>query len=266
MRLEELCRALCSGLDMRPVPIGYAIKTPFRSQDGDAIGMYLRREPDNPSQLRFEDDGGTLASLEEDGVSLSSDTRSDALADLLTQYGAHYDDESAVIYTDYFSEDRVPANFAKFMALLLRVQDLRMLSHERVREVFKDDVRALLEKHFVDRVEILEDHNPSEVLKDYVADFVLKAPSGGILAVYAASTEIKALEALLLWQELSRRSLSGIQSMAIFEGAKPQRIKNRTMSRLMNSEVMLGAMDGDQWEIARKMAQTLAVPLNGRLN
>lgn len=266
MRLEQLCRALCSGLDMRPVPIGFAIKTPFRTADGDALSIYLRREKGNPSQLRFEDDGATVAGLEEDGVSLNSETRAEAFADLLVNYDAHYDDESAVIYTDYFLEDRAPANFAKFIALMLRVQDLRMLSQERVREVFRDDVRSLLEKHFADRVEIVEDENPSEILRDYVADFVLRSPDGETLAIYAASTEIKALEALLLWQELSRRSIPGIRSMAIFEGAKPQRIRNRTMSRLMNSDVMLGAMDGDEWELARKVAQTLAVPLESRPN
>lgn len=266
MRLEELCRALCAGLDMRPVPIGFAIKTPFKTADGDALSIYLRRESESPSHVRFEDDGATVAGLEEDGVSLASETRAEAFTELLASYDAHYDDESAIIYTDFFPEDRAPANFAKFIALMLRVQDLRMLSQERVREVFKDDVRVLLERHFGDRVEIVEDENPSEVLKDYVADFVLRSPGGETLAVYAASTEIKALEALLLWQELSRRSILGIRSMAIFESPKPQRIRTRTMSRLMNSDVMLGAMDGDEWELARKVALTLAVPLESRLN
>lgn len=266
MKLEELCKALCSGLAMSPVPIGYAIKTPFRSADGDAIGMYLRRDPDNPDRVRFEDDGSTIATLEEEGVSFSSETRSDALSDLLKSYDAHYDDESSIIFTEYVPEARAPANFAKFMALMLRVQDLRLLSQERVREVFKDDVRDLIETHFKDRIEIVEDENPNEVLKDYVADFVLRAPSGDTLAIYAVSTEVKALEALLLWQELTRRSLPRVKSMAVFETAKPQRIKSRTLSRLMNSDVMLAAMDGDQWEIARKISVTLDVPLNGYRN
>lgn len=266
MRVDDLCRALCGGLDMKAVPIGFAIKTPFTTADGDALGVYLRRDKDNPALLRFEDDGTTIAGLEEEGVSLSSDTRSDVFADLLASYDAHYDDESATIYTDYFLEDRVPANFAKFIALLLRVQDLRMLSRERVREVFKDDVRVLLDKHFGGRIDIAEDENPSEVLKDYVADFVLKSPNGETLAIFAASTEIKALEALLLWQELNRRSIPRIRSMAIFEGAKPQRIRTRTMSRVMNSDVLMGAMDGDEWELARKMALTLDLPLEGHSN
>lgn len=257
MRLEDLCQALCSGLSMRPVPIGFAIKTPFRGPDGDAIGLYIRRDKSNPTRVRFEDDGGTIAALEEDGVSLSTESRYEALADLLEQYDAHYDEAEAIIYTDYVSEDRAAANFAKFMALMLRVQDLRLLSRERTREVFREDVRQLVEGHFRGRVEILEDENPNEVLKDYVADFILKAPSGETLAVYAAASEIKALEALLLWQEVSRRSLSHVRSMAILEDAKPQRIYKRTLSRLMNSDVLLAAMDGDRWEIARKMAQTL---------
>jgi hypothetical protein len=145
------------------------------------------------------------------------------------------------------------------MALMLRLQDMRLLAHERVREVFKDDVRALVEKYFKDQVEIFEDENPNELLKDYVADFVLKWKSGETLALFAAASEMKALESLLLWQELRSRKLETIRSMAIFEASKPQRIKSRTMSRLMNSEVVLGTMEGDRWELAQKIGKTIRV-------
>jgi len=218
--------------------------------------------------LRLEDDGGTIASLEEDGVSFTNETRTEALAALLKQYDAHHDEIGSIIHTDYVDETRLPANFVKFMALLLRLQDLRLLAHERVREVFKDDVRALVERHFKDKVEILEDDNPSEVLKDYVADFVLKSRTGETLALFAAASETKALESLLLWQELTRRKLGErVRSMALFEGPKPQRIKSRTMSRLMNSEVMLGTLEGDSWELVQKMGKTLNVsPLEVSFN
>jgi hypothetical protein len=259
MKLKELCEALCSGLALREVKIGYAIKTPFKLPDGDHIGLYIRRDPANPRLMRMEDDGGTIAALEEDGVSFATETRSDALADLLKQYDAHYDDADSIIYTDYVDEGRVPANFVKFMALMLRLQDLRMLAQERVREVFKDDVRQLVEQYFEGRVEILEDENPNEVLKDYVADFVLKAKGGQTLALFAASSETKALESLLLWQELRSRKVDRVRSMALFEGPKPQRIKSRTMSRLMNSEVVLGTLEGDRWELAQKIGKTINV-------
>lgn len=259
MKLKELCEALCNGLAMREVKIGYAIKTPFKLPDGDSIGLYVRRDEQNPRMLRLEDDGGTIAALEEDGVSFSSEARSEALADLLRQYDAHYDDAASTIFTEYVDESRLPANFVKFMALMLRLQDLRMLAQDRVREVFKDDVRRLVEKYFEGRVEILEDENPNEVLKDYVADFVLKTESGDTLALFAASSETKALESLLLWQELRSRKLARVQSMALFEGPKPQRIKSRTMSRLMNSEVVLGTLEGDRWELAQKIGKIINV-------
>jgi Domain of unknown function DUF1828 len=266
MKLQEICRALCAGLAMREVPIGYAIRTPFQKLDGDAIGVYLRREIGSPGLLRLEDDGGTIASLEEDGVSFASETRSDALNVLLHQYNAQFDENTMIIHTDYLPESRIPANFAKFMALLIRLQDLRLLSQDRVRELFKDDVRLMLSKHFGGQIEILEDEKPNHLLPDYVADFVLRSPSGETLALFAASSETKALEALLLWQELARRRLTNVHSMAIFEGAKPQKIKSRTMSRLMNSEVLLGTLEGDPWELARKMAQNLDIKLNNSIN
>jgi hypothetical protein len=80
MKLNDLCSALCSGLALREVKIGYAIKTPFKLPDGDSIALYIRRDLENPRMLRFEDDGGTIAALEEDGVSLESEARSDAFS------------------------------------------------------------------------------------------------------------------------------------------------------------------------------------------
>ncbi len=260
MKINELCDVLCSGLALREVKIGYAIKTPFKLPDGDSIGLYIRRDVANPKLLRFEDDGGTIVGLEEDGVSFSVESRSDALTELLQQYDAHYDEAASIIYTDYVDESRLPANFVKFMALMLRLQDLRLLAHERIREVFRDDVRQLVEQYFEGLVDILEDENPHEGLKDYVADFVLKSKSGKTLALFAASSETKALESLLLWQELRSRKMDRVRSMALFEGPKPQRIKSRTMSRLMNSEVVLGTLEGDRWELAQKIGKTIDVP------
>jgi hypothetical protein len=267
MKLNELCEALCSSVALREVAIGYAIKTPFQLPDGDYIAVYIRRDRENPRYLRLEDDGGTIASLEEDGVSFASEARADAFADMLRQYDAHYDETASIVHTDYVDESRVPANFVKFMALMLRLQDFRLLTNERVREAFKDDVRKLVEQYFRGRVEILEDVNPDETLKDYVADFVLKAVNGDTLALFAAASETKALESLLLWQELRSRQMERIRSMALFEMAKPQRIKTRTMSRLMNSDVVLGSMEGDRWELARKIGKTINVqPLEAPIN
>lgn len=260
MKLNDLCKALCSGLSMREVPIGHVIKTPFVGPDGDSISLYLRRSLETPKQVRFEDDGGTIAWLESEGVSLDTETRAQVLAELLRQYDAFYDEADAILHTDYFDESRAPANLAKFMALMLRVQDLRFLSRERVRESFKDDVRKFVETHFHGRVRIDEDENPNEVLKDYVADFVLRADSGATLAIYATSTENKALEALLLWQELARQGIDTVRSMALLETAKPPAIKARTMSRIMNSDVMLGSMDGVESELAKKMSLSLGIP------
>jgi hypothetical protein len=257
MKLDELCKSLCSGLAMRPVPIGYAIRTPFVGGDGDAIGMYLRRQPGAPNIVRFEDDGGTIASLESDGVNLSTDSRFEALASLLEQYGAQYDEAAELIHTDYFEEVRAGPNFVKFIALLLRIQDLRMLSTQKVERAFKDDVRAFVDEHFSGRVQIEEESNPSEMLADYVSDFVLRTHDGVRLALYASSTENKALEALLLWQELERQKIGDIRSMALLQTSKPSTIKQRTMSRLMNSGVLFGTMDGSRAELKRKIEHEL---------
>lgn len=259
MKVHELCRALCSGLALHEVPIGYAVKTPFLAPDGDALSFYIRRSPSQAQLLRFEDDGGTIASLEEDGVSLETESRFEAFQAILKQYSANYSEQDHLIHTDYFSEDRIAANFAKFVALMLRVQDLRLFTADRVREIFKDDVRALLQEYFTDKVEILENNAPAPALSDYVADFVLRTQNGKSLAVHAVSTELKALEALLLWQELGRTRAKNINNMAVLSSTSPHEVRRRTLSRLINSGVLLAAMDGTRWDVANKIAGVLEI-------
>lgn len=259
MRLKAFCEAFCAGMALTEVPIGYAVRTPFKMSDGDSIGMYLRRLEGQSGLYRIEDDGLTAASLEEAGIDLDNDARFQELQKLLVEYDCQYDDENFLFFTEYVEEDRVPAVFFKFCSLLLRVQDLVLLTTERVRRTFLSDLQELVEKHFSLVTDIQFGTPVDNALKDYVADIVMRRPDGDSLALFACTSEVKALEALLLSTKLREENRHGIKSMLVVESAKPKQIKERTFSRVINSDVLLASMDGTEWAITAKIAESLSL-------
>jgi hypothetical protein len=94
-------------------------------------------------------------------------------------------------------------------------------------------------------------------MKDYPVDIIVRAPDGRALAIFAATSEMKALEALLFWKEYRDQEIAKLRAMLVVETSKPRDIKERTFSRVMNSGLILAAMDGEEIQIGRKMKESL---------
>src|SRR6516165_670818 len=61
MNADDICKAFCRPIALHSVPIGYALRTPFRGTDGDPITVYIRREETTlEERFRLEDDGQTI--------------------------------------------------------------------------------------------------------------------------------------------------------------------------------------------------------------
>ena len=257
MKADDFCRAFCDRIAMRPVPIGYVLKTPFRRADGDAIAIYLRRHSEDPTQYRLEDDGQTIAFLEASGVDLDSEKRFEAFTELLKEYDAFLDEGESVLHTQFLAEDDLAAASVRFTALLLRVVDLLLLSTSRVRSTFRDDLVEMVERQFgTAAIELNSPLNPA--MKDYVVDIIVRSSDGRALAIFAGTSELKALEALLFSKECREQQVANVRPMLVLENAKPREIKERTFSRVINSDILLASMDGEEIAIRRKMAESLA--------
>src|SRR5712671_2055083 len=129
---EELCRAFCNEISVKEVPIGFAVGTPFRRSDGDAISFYVVRNKAIPGIVHLEDDGETLAYLEACGVDFETQTRKKAFDALLLEHGAEYDENENVIRTENLKEQDLPRAALGFVALLLRLFDFLLLAQEHV--------------------------------------------------------------------------------------------------------------------------------------
>lgn len=255
MNVQEFCKAFCADMAVTPVPIGYAIKTPFKWPDGDAIGVYIRRNANG--MMRLEDDGMTISYLQEEGVDFRQETKMEALHSIISSADLSYNPEDSLIFSEYVGEERIGVQFLRFLSVMNRLQDLRLLVRGRIVRYFQDEVRAFLGDNMPRSIRIEENEAPSPDLGDYVADFVLTAPSGATLSIFAANTDVKALESLVLWQEIRQRRKAEMRCAAIFETAQPQSVKKRTLSRVLNSQIIVGTMDGPRTDLAFKLQREL---------
>jgi len=204
---EILCSAFCASLSIRSVPAGYAVTTPYSNSDGDPLILYYVRQGFG-DRWRIEDDGTQVALLEANGVNLATKKgpRAEALDYLLTEYGAAFDRDARVIHTTFHARGDLGPASIKFVALLLRLQDLELLSPQVVRNTFREDVIAAIRESFGSSVEIEESAPVSAELSAYTADCVIKARDPSIipLAIYLGVSEERALQALVLKMEMEK--------------------------------------------------------------
>ena len=67
MNVTALCEVFCDALVITEVPVGFAVKTGFQIDGGDALVFFLVAHKEN-DMWRIEDDGATVANLDMDGV------------------------------------------------------------------------------------------------------------------------------------------------------------------------------------------------------
>lgn len=254
---DALCEAFCSDLLVTTVPIGYAVRTPHLKADGDYAAFYLRKKDGNEAMYRVEDDGCSVADLEAAGFDLDKESRLEAFSDMLTEHNVRYDEASVLLTTDYLPMERVPQAAISFSYLMARISDLILMVGSRVRRSFKEDLAEVIEKQFGETCEILSNAPVDQDHKDYIVDFIVKAPDGRVLAVFAGSSELKALESLLFWEQYKSGIVEDLKSMIVLEEAKPAAIKDRTLSRVMNSGLVLATLDGGLVNVGKKLQHTL---------
>lgn len=255
---QALCDAFCADVLVTPVPIGFAVRTPHIKPDGDFAAFYLRRHSENEGQFRIEDDGCTVADLEASGFDLDKESRFEAFAGLLSDHHVRFDDRDVLITTDYMTLDKLAPAAISFSYFMARVQDLSLLIGSRVQRSFKEDLADLIEDQFGSVAKIERNAPLDKEHGDYIVDFIVRAPDGRVLAVFAGSSELKALESLLFWEQIKGGDYESVRPMIVLEEAKPAAIKERTLSRVMNSGLVLATLDGGLINVGDKLRRTLA--------
>ena len=125
---------------------------------------------------------------------LESPTRAEALESMLQEYGAQYDEDRGELTTTLLREDQVPHAAMNFLGLLLRLQDLILLTPERVESTFREDASKAIYRALGERAKIREREAISPMI-EFPADLIIEAADRAPVAVYLAMSEQKVLEA-----------------------------------------------------------------------
>lgn len=124
--------------------MGHAIRTPFRWVHGEPLVFFAEMAD---GQVRMRDSGDTLAILEDVAGDLSSETKLDAMRSLAAEHGVVFDEAGSLFCSEWTPEERLGDNAVRFMSFLNRLQDMSLLSREKVQNAFRDDlIDALKER------------------------------------------------------------------------------------------------------------------------
>lgn len=230
---DQLCKAFCQDLKVMEVPAGWAVSTGFDAPGGDPIGFYIVKGSAS-DRFRIEDDGSTVPMLEASGFDLTNETRQKAFQDLLAEHAVAYDPDSMELRTPDLAEREIPHAAMRFVALLLRMSDLLLLSKERVASTFKDDAKQAIRAMVGDRAMVEEDAAVSDTLAEFSADLVLRAPNRDPVAVYLASSDQRLWEAMLHYISATYEYRVRCSVIAVLERdtSVSPKLRRRAQSRL----------------------------------
>ena len=193
---DQLCKAFCDEIQIRTVPFGLAVCTGFDGFTGDPIGFYISK-PDASGMYRIQDDGQTVFHLESVGADLDIQTRHEAFLSLLDEYGFKYDETEQVLQSDPLEEKEVPSKALRFVALLLRAQDLVLMIQERAQSTFKEEALRRIREKLQGRAEIFIDEPIDKSISDYPADVLIRADKRPPVAVFFGTSDKAVADAII---------------------------------------------------------------------
>ena len=157
---------------MTPFKDGFGVSTPFEDRDGDILGYHVLG-PYERDKYKIVDNALTVALFESEGAALDSETRLSAFNEIVGGYSALYDEVEGEIRIADVSQKDLGAKSLDFMEMLLRLQDIYLLTQERTRNTFIEDVDNRLSSLSIDGLPVKAGQPVSTQLTDVVPDYIL---------------------------------------------------------------------------------------------
>ena len=229
---DSLCDAFCGMLSVTKVPAGFAVGTGHEGMNGDHIGFYVLG-PNDLGKFHIQDDGLSIATLEAEGVDLTNKTRNAIFAELREQYSIQYDKESGELKSADIEPDRIGAESLKFMAFMLRVQDLLLTTHERIASTFRAEAEKIIRDIAGDRATIVENYVLSPLVADVAAELAIIVPNRPPVAVFFGLDDKHLMEALLLQSYAANKRIEcSVIALLETEGSVTSKMRQRANNHL----------------------------------
>ena len=199
--------------------------------------------------------------LEANGVDLSGKARREAFEHLLDEYGAQFNKDSRTLYSAPLAEAEIGAAAVRFVGLLLRIQDLALMSPQITRSNFREDALIAIHNAFDGRARIDEQAEVSPELVGQEADVVIRAPvpSAPPVGVYFATSEERALQALVVKMEAERYREIAASIILMVEHAKHNPVKELTLGLAMSRLDAVVSLRDSQQDTMERLAPVVGV-------
>lgn len=229
---EDLCRAFCNDVSVTATPLGLAVSTAFRRDDGDRVAFYV--VDDGEGIVHLEDDGATIPDLEEAGVDFETHTRRRALDLLLDGVEGYFDADAVILRTRSFVRSELPQRALAFVGVLLRMNDFLLLTADSVRSTFREDAAAKIRQAIGGRASIREGEPVNERLSEASPDMVIEGQDRPPVAVFFGSGSQRVQDAIFLQMAALYEARMSLSVIALLETERsiPPALRRRASNRL----------------------------------
>ena len=255
---EALCRAYCSSITVRAVPYGYAVSTLIVDRSGDPIGCYIVEEEDG---YRLEDDGEYLARMVGFGLQIDQGQRGKILDDILSEGQAFWDRDNYLIRSHNICSSDLGVRLIEFISSLVRVRDMELLTHDRIRSTFREDVIHALRDRYGGVAEFRENAAVDTQFHEFPSDLIITPHVESSLkgAVYMITSNDKLNEALLLLLDAKDKQRSDFKIIAIMEDVDMKVIKRGNFQRAQNRLLSMPIYRGDEQAAIERVGIELGI-------
>lgn len=241
---EALCEAFCGDLNIFEVPVGYAVSTGFRGDDGDAVSFYIVPDEAAPGFYRIEDGGDTVPELEARGVDFSTGTRRAAFNSLLESHSVEFDEDEMLLHTPNMLEAELPVAAMRFVSFMIRMGDFLLLTQDKVASTFRDDAIKAIIARMDGRALISIDEPVAPNLADTVPDLVIRSGDRAPVAIFIGTSSQRVNDAIFLQMQALHEAKQDVQVISLLE--RENVIGPDLRKRALNRLVALPIYRGDE--------------------
>jgi flagellar biosynthesis GTPase FlhF len=145
--------------------------------------------------------------------------------------------------TPLLAAEDVPGAAFKFVALLLRLQDLVLLTPERAASTFREDATKAIRESLGRKADIKE-NEPIAPGIEFPADLIIRSGDRDPVAVFLAMSEQRVLEAVVAQMAVTYEAHASCSVIALLE--KDSSVTRKMRTRASNRLTAMPIFEGDQ--------------------